>query len=154
VRHVLHALLVCLPLVLTACGCCEDEAQKEPETTKLPTEIDWQQTDPSAFLDLLVEHPGAAYSVTSPPPADWISADDVEVLMRRIDSDEPAALVCSALSSYLPRGETSTEGREALFLIEGLREGSYPPRLCSVHYFEPDLDEVRTWWQERRGLGY
>ena len=148
-RHVL-ALLFCLPLLLASCGCDEEPA----EAAALPTEIDWEHTNPVAFLALLVEHPGIAYSVTTTPPADWISADDVEALMERIDSDEPAALVCSALSSYLPLGATSTEGREALFLIEGLREGSYPPRLCSVHYFEPDRDEVRAWWQERRGQGY
>lgn len=151
-RTVLFTALVCLPLLLAGCNCdCDEESA---ETSDLPTEIDWEQTDPAAFLDLLVEHPGIAYSVTTPPPANWISADDVEALMERIDSEEPAALVCSALSSYLPLGETSTEGREALFLIEGLREGSYPPRLCSVHYFYPDLDEYRAWWQERRGQGY
>lgn len=149
-RNVLTALVLCLPLLCASCGCCEENA----EAANLPTEIDWTQTDPSAFLDLLVEHPGIAYSVATPPPADWISANDVEALMQRIDSEEPAALVCSPLSSYLPSGEISTEGREALFLIEGLREGSYPPRLCSVHYFEPDLDEYRAWWAERRGRGY
>lgn len=149
-RTLVPCLALLVLLLCPACGCCEDPA----EAASLPARIDWSQTDPVAFLDLLVEHPGATFSVTAPPPADWISASDVEVLMQRIDSDKPAALVCSAASSYAPRGETSTEGREALFLIEGLREGTYPPRLCSVHYFYPDRDEYRTWWAERRALGY
>ena len=141
---------LCALLLCPACGCCEEPA----EAASLPSRIDWSQTDPMAFLDLLVENPGATLSVATPPPADWITADDVEALMARIDSTKPAALVCSALSSYAPQDETSTEGREALFLIEGLREGSYPPRLCSVHYFHPDLDDYRAWWAERRSLGY
>ena len=149
-RHALLALCLCLPLLATSCGCCEEPA----EAASLPRDIDWTETDPIAFLELLVEHPGTTYAVNTPPPADWISADDVEALMERIDSKEPAALVCSASGSYVPQGETSTEGREALFLIEGLREGSYPPRLCSVHYFYPDRDEFRTWWAERRSRGY
>ncbi len=147
----LLALVLSLPLLFASCGCLEEQAET---ASTLPAEIDWEHTNPIAFLDLLVEHPGAAYSVTTTPPADWISADDVEALMQRIESEEPAALVCSALSSYLPLGETSTEGREALFLIEGLREGNYPPRLCSLHYFEPNLEEYRAWWKDRRGRGY
>lgn len=148
-RYASILVLACLPLLATSCGC-----EEEVDAASLPAQIDWKRTPPSAFLDLLVEHPGIAYSVATPPPANWITADDVEALMTRIDSDEPAALVCSDLDSYLPSGETSTEGREALFLIEGLREGSYPPRLCSVHYFYPDRDEYRSWWEERRGRGY
>ena len=148
-RYASILVLACLSLLATSCGC-----EQEADAASLAAEIDWKQTGPSAFLDLLIEHPGIAFSVTTPPPADWITADDVEALMERIDSNEPAALVCSDLSSYLPRGETSTEGREALFLIEGLREGSYPPRLCSVHYFYPDRNEYRSWWEERRGRGY
>lgn len=144
------AVLLCAFPILASCGCQEPRAQ----AAVLPAEVDWERTDPLAFLDLLVGHPEAVYTVETPPPAGWIDGDDVDALMERIESDRPAAAVLSHLSSYVPLDRSSTEGREALFLIEGLREGTYPPRLCSVRYFEPDPDEYRAWWEERRALGY
>lgn len=148
-RLALVALLCVLPL-LASCGCREPQAQ----AAALSADVDWARTDPVAFLDLLVAHPGTVYTVSTPPPEGWIDGDAVDALMARIESDRPAAVVLSPLSSFVPRERVSTEGREALFLIEGLREGSYPPRLCSVRYFEPDPDEYRTWWEQRRALGY
>lgn len=87
-------------------------------------------------------------------PDGWITFNDAELLMQKIDSPEPAAPVVSPISSYWPVNQTSTVGNEALFLLEGYRTGHYPPSLCSLHYFRPNRTEVRTWWDTygKRGL--
>ena len=151
-RRTVRVLALCLPFLCAGCG--GEGLARQTAVDPIPAEIDWTRTDPLAFLHLLVEHPGETFSVSTPPPVGWITADHVEALMERIDSREPASVVVSSLSSFVPLEPASTEGREALFLIEGLREGNYPPRLCSVHYFEPDLEEYRVWWAERRQQGY
>ncbi|HNQ29670.1 MAG TPA: hypothetical protein PKM87_06080 [Methanolinea sp.] len=101
---------------------------------------------PIEYLDDLRMHPRSHVLVID-VPRDWITPADVEHLMQEIDSTEPAAPVVSPLSSYRPFNQTSTVGNEALYLIEGYRAGKYPPALCSLHYFHPDKDEVRSWWE-------
>ena len=101
---------------------------------------------PLDFLDDLRMHPHRPVMVRAVPDG-WITRDDAAMLMQEIDSEEPAALVVSPISSYCPLEETSTVGNEALFLIEGYRTGQYPPRLCSLYYFKPDRSEVRLWWE-------
>jgi len=101
---------------------------------------------PLEFLNDLRVHPGVQVMVLDVPD-NWITHADVEHLMQEIDSTEPAAPVVSLFSSYRPFNQTSTVGNEALYLIEGYRHGKYPPALCSLYYFHPDKDEVRSWWE-------
>ncbi len=105
------------------------------------------------YLNDLSMHPDRPVLVLDVPDG-WITLRDAELLMLVIDSQEPAAPVVSPISSYWPMNQTSTEGNEALFLLEGYRAGHYPPSLCSLHYFKPDKSEVRTWWDMygKRGL--
>ncbi|KQC04429.1 MAG: hypothetical protein APR53_10680 [Methanoculleus sp. SDB] len=100
---------------------------------------------PVDFLTDLRDNPHQPVMVRDVPEG-WITPFDAELLMREIDSDEPAAPVVSPISSYWPFNQTSTVGNEALFLLEGYRSGTYPPALCSLYYFHPNRTEVRSWW--------
>jgi hypothetical protein len=86
-------------------------------------------------------------------PDDWITLQDAVLLMKEIDSKDPAAPVVSPLSSYWPISETSTVGNEALFLLEGYRTGKYPPALSSLYYFNPDRTGMRSWGDSYGKLG-
>ncbi len=100
---------------------------------------------PLEFLDELRRHPDSIVTVRDAPDG-WITREDAATLMGRIDSEEPAAPVVSLLSSYMPFNQTSTVGNEAMFLLEGYRQGRYPPALCSLHYFHPNRTGMREWW--------
>lgn len=108
---------------------------------------------PLVFLKDLRTYPGRPVLVLE-VPADWITREDAAALMQMIGSEEPAAPVVSALSSYFPFNQTSTVGNEAMFLLEGYRTGRYPPALCSLHYFKPDRTAMRAWWDAygRKGI--
>jgi len=101
---------------------------------------------PVDFLNDLRMHPQQPVIVFDAPNG-WITLHDAELLMQEIDSDETAAPVVSPISSYLPFNQTSTVGNEALFLLEGFRNGKYPPALCSLYYFKPNLTEMKSWWK-------
>jgi len=107
---------------------------------------------PMEYLNDLRMHPDQQVLVLNVPD-DWITLHDAELLMKVIDSKEPAAPVVSPLSSYWPSNQTSTVGNEALFLLEGYRTGDYPPGLCSLNYFRPERAEVRGWWNTYGKLG-
>jgi hypothetical protein len=107
---------------------------------------------PIDFLNDLHMHPLQQVMVLDVPDT-WITLHDAELLMREIDSDEPAAPVVSPISSYWPYNQTSTVGNEALFLLEGYRIGVYPPALCSLYHFRPNRTEMRSWWNTYGKLG-
>lgn len=101
---------------------------------------------PVEYLHDLRTHP-EWLAVVPDVPEGWISTRDTGQLMQEIDSTEPAAPVISPISSYRPFNRTSTVGNEAMFLLEGYREGRYPPALCSLDYFHPNRTEMRVWWE-------
>lgn len=175
VRAGIPALLVMLAFVVLCAGCI-DSSSRTPDTgpdTAVPsgtpagpgsdtctfdrltgdTGVHISQGDscyftthtPMDFLTDLRMHPDTPVMVLDVPDT-WITRHDAELLMREIDSLEPAAPVVSSISSYWPHNQTSTVGNEALFLLEGYRTGRYPPGLCSLYSFEPDRPAMRSWW--------
>jgi hypothetical protein len=102
---------------------------------------------PIEFLNDLLMHPDLPVMVLDVPEG-WITREDAGLLMQEIYSDEPAAPVVSAISSYWPFNQTSTVGNEALFLLEGYRTGKYPPDLCSLYYFKPNRTGMEIWWND------
>ncbi len=157
-RHLGTLALATLALLVAACGDAPDPAPSPepvpqassdvPPVPQLPPDIDFARLDPPAYLKVLEEHAGILLTVGSAPKG-WITEAHVEELLDRIDDDAPAAVTVAIVSSYIPFGETSTVGREALFLIQGFREGFYPSAICSVGYFDPDPEATRRWWAER-----
>ena len=149
-----------MALLLLAAGCA-DRINNAPSVANCPLEQTsdngevyyaaydpcyWGNHTPTDFLNELKARPDRAVTVMQAPD-DWIKKEHVAELIKYVDSKEPAAPVVSMISSYYPYNETSTVGNEALFLIAGYRIARYPPNLCSVYYFKPDVAEVKAWWE-------
>ena len=125
-----------------------DEHTRKDTLLDPPPPFDWSTMTPLEFFEQLKVAPFVPVTVYDPPPEGWITRGHVVELMKFIDSEDPASYVLSALSSYIPFGQVSTVGNEACFLIEGYRNKSYPPFLCSIHYHVADPDGLRSWWRE------
>ncbi len=69
------------------------------------------------------------YTFPSPGVRGWITKKDLPVLLAMVDSKAPCAAVALDISNVYYAD--STVGAEALFLIEGCREGIYPPATYS-----------------------
>jgi hypothetical protein len=107
--------------------------------------IDLTKTNPLGLISILKERKQGWITVGQAPKG-WIKKEDVEQLMKLIDSREPCASVVQDISSWLPFEVKSTVGNEVMFLIAGFRKGRYPPELCSVHGFKGNPDEYKKWW--------
>ncbi len=88
----------------------------------------------------------------SDAPRGWIHRNQIELLIRLMDSNEPCAGIHSGRDSYLPIGgcdkPRSTVGHEAAFLIEGYRHGLYPKSAKYSVDWPIDHDEIKRWWSK------
>jgi hypothetical protein len=112
-------------------------------------DIDLSKTDPIGLMDILKENKDDWITVGQAPEG-WIKKEHVDQLIKLIDSKDIAAPVVSRISSYLPMGEKSTVGNEAMFLIQGFKEGRYPPGICSVYGFKGNPEEYKKWYNNQR----
>jgi hypothetical protein len=112
-------------------------------------QFDWSKVSPIEFLDILKKRLryGSFFTVWTAPPAGWMKEADVEQLMKLIKSKDPAGHVITSRESHLP-SKHSTVGRQAMFLIEGFRKGSYPPFMSSEDY-KGNPSEFKKWWSKR-----
>jgi hypothetical protein len=78
----------------------------------------------------------------------WIREEDLPALVALVDSRRPCPHTASALSSWAPL-KPSFVGQEALFLIDGFREGVFPPSLHSEGYYRK-RDRILAWWKSRQ----
>jgi hypothetical protein len=74
----------------------------------------------------------------------WLRMSDLPSLIAKAEETTPCSGVISERSSYILRG-FSTVGREAKFLILGIRACSYPPALSSLGTPDRQLDEALRW---------
>jgi hypothetical protein len=74
----------------------------------------------------------------------WLRMRDLPFLIAKAEEQTPCRGVVSTYSSFLPRG-VSTVGREAKFLILGVRACAYPPALSSLQAPERQLDDALRW---------
>ncbi|MCB1634964.1 MAG: hypothetical protein KDI51_10275 [Xanthomonadales bacterium] len=106
----------------------------------------WQPVD---FLRQSVcAMPSGIYTIEAPLRG-WVQRDDVAELINLIDSTQPCSGVVLAVSSRLR--VHSTLGDEAAFLVEGYRQGRYPPGLTSVGMDDGDRAALREWWRVESG---
>lgn len=81
------------------------------------------------------------------PVKSWIRAEHIPDLISLLDSKEPCTPVVDAHSSFIP--PSSTIGQEAAMMIDGFRQGAYPPALTASRYGEKEKQELRDWWQSQ-----
>lgn len=79
-------------------------------------------------------------------PASWLQKMDVAVLMPLLRSDQTCANVHSIYSSFRDC-QPSTVSREAAFMIQGFRQGKYPPMMNSGTA-QLDRQELEQWWAD------
>ena len=83
-----------------------------------------------------------------PSPANWVTEEHIDGLIKLIYNTDSTHSIMSALSSYLPSDKFSSIGREAQNLIECFRtKKNYPIALNS--FGQPDEKkgkELEEWW--------
>lgn len=108
--------------------------------------LDYVTQGPLDLLELLKRSPRPLWHAPVLPQG-WIRESDLPDLIALLDSSERCANVTQMTSSVLIN-EWSTVGNEAAFLIEGYRQGVYPPGLVSVRP-GPDIEAIKAWWEGR-----
>ncbi len=93
---------------------------------------DLKSKTPVDFLKILKERKFPEYFFRD-SLASWISKKDIPGLVALVGSKETCASVALLRSSNYST-EASTVGREALFMLEGYRQGKYPSRLNSIFF--------------------
>lgn len=76
----------------------------------------------------------------------WKLRDNLKMLMSKIKSPKEVSVVVRPDCKNWPKGITSTEGREAMYMIEGFIQGIYPPTESSFTDFDPDPEYYQKWW--------
>jgi len=113
----------------------------------VPSEaFDFQHHGPLALLEFLkfTKAPLTVQGIH----VGWLRPADIPSLLALVSSTQPCAAVMLNVSSYIPP-DGSTVGREALFLLDGLRQGRYPPSLNSHTYGERDRAVVLQWARQQ-----
>jgi hypothetical protein len=138
-----HSILGIAVLAVAVWAIADEGAQKEPRL-----DSDWQTMRPLDLLARLRAHPTANVYTLLGRRERWVSEEDLPELIGLVDSRDPCPHVVSVYSSYLPR-ERSFVGQEALFLVEGYRQGYYPPALHSRGFYSTNRESILAWWRER-----
>ena len=142
----------CIPLfalLVILAGCARNASVQSVHRHRGddPLGSDGSPITPVQFLDLLKKTTNS-FIIVLDNKRDWVLDSDVGPLLGRLDSEARCPLVVSVASSYWPIGvDGSSEGHEAALLIEGFRQGYYPPALSS-DLFKPDKEELRRWYRE------
>lgn len=93
------------------------------------------------------QNPNIVYPIEN---TEW----DIELmlpeLMKYLDSDIEVYKVIPIDGTQQPENFKSTLGQEIMYLIEGYRQGIYPPPNCSRNDFIPIPDEYRAWWMAKK----
>lgn len=111
-----------------------------------PESFDFQHNGPVEFLAHLRTAP-TPFSVAGLHKG-WLLPSDLASLLAQVSSREACALVVMGSASHVPLTR-STIGQEALFLLDGVRTGSYPPTLHSGAYDSTRRDEILAWARQQ-----
>ena len=113
---------------------------------RCPEAFDFQRSGPLAFLTFLRTAP-SPFSVWGLHRG-WLRPSDVGPILALVGSEEPCAFVVMSSASYIPPGR-STVGQEALFLLDGIRHGQYPPTLHSHAYDQKSRNALIRWARQQ-----
>ena len=85
---------------------------------------------------------------TSP---DWLTDDDLEYLILKIESDEKAKCIKRMISSYIPTSKNMTLGNQAISIIESYRKKElYPNKLYICETYDKEkVTEILEWWKQK-----
>lgn len=123
--------------------------------------FDFGKSSPLDLLDCLVVNSEDNFFAINPDsvPSDWLTKEDIPLLMKRIESEKITTPVFSTSAGVdLNYKNRTTEGVEALFMIKSIRERKrYPSALSSTGcgvlkngIYYPDttlIFEVKSWYK-------
>jgi hypothetical protein len=79
----------------------------------------------------------------------WIKDEHLKELIQLLDSREKAIPVYESYNTDCTQ-YTSTIGIEALYMLEGFREGIYPPNRCSLGNYKSNSNEHNINFENRK----
>lgn len=91
----------------------------------------WAEVSPLMFLDSLAKHSGKVIVIYKLPPKDWYDDKHIEGLKSQLANESPAGGVIHDFASLRPIYKTTTVGKQADHLIEGIRKKRYPAGLST-----------------------
>jgi antitoxin component YwqK of YwqJK toxin-antitoxin module len=109
--------------------------------------IDLKVTSPINLIQILKYSNSRPTFVTPIDVTDWNLEKHLEKIIAEINSDKQVPAVHSTTCPNLS-DTPSTLGHEAMYLIEGFIQGTYPPTESSFTNFDPDPKHYRKWWEE------
>lgn len=120
-----------------------------PDKSSIAPECcDYSALDPIQFLDLLTEKYSSGVKVfrVKLPPKDWVKQKHLSDLIDRLTDKTSCSAVSMPHSSHIARN-ASTVGREAAYLIEFHRTGTYSSGLKEA--FDLDEKELEMWYKNK-----
>jgi hypothetical protein len=139
------SLISCCAFLALVCASASPQAsQAQPDYNPWRFDVNERRLQTAEqFLSELCLQP-SEYPLTVRVMSNWLRMSDLPALIARAEDDTPCNAVISAYSSFIGH-DFSTVGREAKFLILGLRVCSYPPALSSLRTPEKQLDDALRW---------
>lgn len=124
-------------------------------------DFDFKKSSAIDLLDYLCNNPNERFFIVNPDsvPTNWLSKKDIHALMDRIESERITTPIFSINASVdLEYKNRTTEGVEALFMIESFRKNKkYPYDLSSQScgipkngVFYPNqalIIEIKDWYK-------
>jgi hypothetical protein len=107
----------------------------------------WADTTAPQLLDKLERHHDVFITLGS-ICYNFVRDEDVPLLMAKIESQTPSAVLVSSISSSLP-SKRSTTGDQAAYLIECYRNRLCPLGLHSADH-KTDKEELKRWYAQWR----
>jgi hypothetical protein len=131
-------------LLLTMFALSSASATSGPDMN--PWRFDYAEMDRLTAAQFLAELclEDSDHPVTVRQMDNWVRMWDLPFLISKAQDQTPCRSVVSTYSSFRPRG-VSTVGREAKFLILGIKACAYPPALSSLQAPERQLDDALRW---------
>ncbi|WP_299125961.1 hypothetical protein [uncultured Tenacibaculum sp.] len=84
--------------------------------------------------------------------SNWISNNDLDFLISKINSKEKANCINRRISSIIPNSKNITLGHQIISIIESYRNNEpYPNDVCICKsYSQYKVDEIVAWWKNKK----